>query len=84
MRIFCWIDLFKEQKAALSLAEYTEGAKYRKPTAADLEAVGGDYVLLKDYADADVWFTKAVDWSPKDELGLVLLRPHKVQRKPLR
>jgi tetratricopeptide (TPR) repeat protein len=61
--------LFKQQNATLSLAEYTEGAKFRKPTAADLEAVGGDYVLLKDYTDADVWFSKAVDWNPKDALG---------------
>jgi tetratricopeptide (TPR) repeat protein len=61
--------LFKEQNAIASLAEYTEGAKFRKPTAADLEAVGGDYVLLKDYTDADLWFSKAVEWNPKDALG---------------
>ena len=56
--------LFKEQKAKESLAEYTEGAKYRTPSALDLEAVGGDYVLLHDYADADKWFSKAAQWSP--------------------
>src|SRR5580692_2816269 len=61
--------LFKKQDAKSSLAEYTEGAKYRKPGPADLEAVGGDYVLLKDYPDADKWFTKAVEWNPKDALG---------------
>jgi tetratricopeptide (TPR) repeat protein len=61
--------LFKKQDPKSSLAEYTEAARYRKPSAADLEAVAGDYVLLKDYADADKWFTKAVEWNPKDSLG---------------
>ncbi len=61
--------LFKEKNATASLAEYTEGAKYRKPSAADLEVVASDYVLLKDYPDADKWFTKAVEWNPQDELG---------------
>ena len=61
--------LFKEQDAKSSLAEYTEGAKYRAPSAADLEAVAGDYVLLKDYPDADKWFSKAVEWNPQDSLG---------------
>jgi tetratricopeptide (TPR) repeat protein len=61
--------LFKEEDPKSSLAEYTEGAKYRTPSAADLEAVAGDYVLLKDYPDADKWFTKAVEWNPKDALG---------------
>ena len=61
--------LFKKQDPKSSLAEYTEGAKYRTPSAADLEGVAGDYVLLKDYPDADKWFTKAVEWNPKDSLG---------------
>jgi tetratricopeptide (TPR) repeat protein len=61
--------LFKEEDAKSSLAEYTEGAKYQTPSAADLEAVAGDYVLLKDYPDADKWFTKAVQWNPNDALG---------------
>ena len=61
--------LFKKQDAKASLAEYTEAARYRKPGAADLEAVAGDYVLLKDYPDADKWFTKAVEWNPTDALG---------------
>lgn len=56
--------LFKERNAKASLAEYTEGAKYRKPDAYDLEAVGGDYVLLHDYLDADKWFTKSAEWNP--------------------
>jgi len=61
--------LFKQQSATASLAEYTEGAKYRKPSAADLEVVASDYVLLKDYPDADKWFSKAVEWNPQDALG---------------
>ncbi len=61
--------LFKEQQPKESLAEYTEGAKFRKPSAADLEAVAGDYVLLKDYPDADKWFSKALEWNPQDALG---------------
>lgn len=56
--------LFKEQRAKESLAEYTEGAKYKNPSAYDLETVGGDYVLLKDYPDADKWFTKSAEWNP--------------------
>jgi tetratricopeptide (TPR) repeat protein len=61
--------LFKKQEANGSLAEYTEGAKYRAPGAAELEVVASDYVLLKDYPDADKWFTKAVEWNPTDVLG---------------
>ena len=61
--------LFKKQDAKGSLEEYTEGAKYQTPGAADLEVVASDYVLLKDYPDADKWFTKAVEWNPKDVLG---------------
>ncbi len=61
--------LFKKQDAKASLAEYTEAARYRTPSAADLEAVAGDYVLLKDYPDADKWFSKAVEWNPTDSLG---------------
>jgi tetratricopeptide (TPR) repeat protein len=60
--------LFRRANARESLAEYTEGAKYRTPTAFDLEVVACDYVLLNDYVDADKWFTKAVEWNPKDAL----------------
>lgn len=56
--------LFKEQRAKESLAEYTEGAKYKTPSAYDLETVGADYVLLKDYPDADKWFSKSAQWNP--------------------
>ena len=56
--------LFRQQKPSLSLAEYTEGARFHAPDAHDLEIVGSDYVLLKDYKDADKWFTKSVEWNP--------------------
>lgn len=58
--------LLKQQDAKSSLAEYTEGAKYRTPSAYDLEAVAGDYVLLHDYLDADKWFTKSAEWNPNN------------------
>ena len=76
--------LFKKQDPKASLAEYTEAAKYRTPrSAADLEAVAGDYVLLKDYPDADKWFTKAVRVESRRLAGLVLSGPHQVQREPV-
>ncbi len=58
--------LFKEKKAKESLAEYTEGAKYRTPGPAELKIVSFDYVLLSDYADADKWLTHAVKEAPSD------------------
>lgn len=60
---------FKEAKAKASLAEYTEGAKYRAPTAFDLKVVALDYVLLKDYPDADKWLTHALRSVPEDTEG---------------
>ncbi len=61
--------LFRQIKARESLAEYTEGAKYQRPSAADLRVVGADYVLLNDYGDADKWFTKSTQWAPGNALG---------------
>ncbi len=61
--------LFRETKARESLAEYTEGAKYERPSAADLRVVGADYVILADYGDADKWFTKSVEMDPANVLG---------------
>ncbi|MBV9301095.1 MAG: tetratricopeptide repeat protein [Acidobacteriaceae bacterium] len=58
--------LFRQAKAKDSLAEYTEGAKYRTPSAFDLKVVACDYVVLEDYSDADKWFTKSAEWNPKD------------------
>ncbi len=61
--------LFRETKARESLAEYTVGAKYQRPSATDLRVVGADYVLLSDYGDADKWFTKSTEWDPNNVLG---------------
>jgi tetratricopeptide (TPR) repeat protein len=65
--------LFKKQDAKASLAEYTEGAKYRTPSAHDLEVVGGDDVILGDYSDAEKWFTKCVQWDPGNWQALYYL-----------
>jgi tetratricopeptide (TPR) repeat protein len=65
--------LFRKNDPKSSLAEYTEGARFRKPTSYDLETVGGDYVLLKDYADADKWFSKSVEFDPSNVSALYYL-----------
>lgn len=56
----------RDQKIQDSLAAYTEGAKFAKPSADDLKIVSLDYVLLEDYASADKWLTLALDWDPRD------------------
>jgi len=61
--------LFKAVKAKESLAEYTEAAKYRDPSSYDLEIVGLDYVLLRDYMDADKWFSQSLEHTPKNPEG---------------
>ena len=58
--------LFRQRKAIESLAEYTSGARLGQPSASDLTVVGSDYVLLEDYPDADKWFSKALEWDPKN------------------
>ena len=59
----------RSTKAKASLAEYTEGAKYNRPSAADLKIVALDYILLADYADAEKWLTKMLEWAPRDAEG---------------
>jgi tetratricopeptide (TPR) repeat protein len=59
----------RDAKIKASLAEFTEGAKYRAPSAADLKIVALDYVLLNDYANADKWLTKMLEWAPDDGEG---------------
>src|SRR5882762_8411279 len=61
--------LFRAGKPQDSLPEYTEGAKYRDPSASDLKVVALDYVLLGDYADADTWLTRSIERDPKDPQG---------------
>jgi tetratricopeptide (TPR) repeat protein len=68
--------LFRENKAADSLKEYTEAARLRAPTAENLKVVSLDYVLLDDYTDAERWSKYAVSLDAKDaeawyELGRI-------------
>src|SRR5215469_11420191 len=51
--------LFREGNRKASLAEYTEAARYRPPTALDLEVIGANYFLMEDYAAADDCLTKS-------------------------
>jgi tetratricopeptide (TPR) repeat protein len=55
-----------EKNARASLAEYTEGAKYARPSASDLKIVALDYVLLGSFADASKWLARSVEENPKD------------------
>lgn len=65
--------LFREQKGRESLAEYTAGAKFRRPTAEELKIVASDYILLGDFADADKWFSEVVSEAPDDSNANYLL-----------
>ena len=56
---------FKADKAKASLAEYTEGAKYRTPSYLDLKVVALDYILPEGYVDADKWLSRSLEWNPK-------------------
>jgi Flp pilus assembly protein TadD len=64
---------FREHKARESLAEFTAGAKSRRPNADELKIVASDYVLLGDFADADKWFSEVVAESPDDANANYLL-----------
>lgn len=65
--------LFLENKPQESLAEFTAGAKYRRPEAKQLRTVASDYVLLGDFADADKWFTEVTAETPEDAEAWYLL-----------
>jgi tetratricopeptide (TPR) repeat protein len=65
--------LFRQQKAKDSLAEFTAGAKFRRPRADELKVVAGDYVMLGDYSDADKWFSQVVSETPDDADAWYLL-----------
>lgn len=58
--------LFREDKPADSLKEYTEAARRRAPHAADLKTVALDYVLLDDYADAEHWIRYSLSLDAND------------------
>ena len=65
--------LFRTEKAKESLAEFTEGAKYRRPGADELKIVASDYVMLGDFSDADKWFSEVVAEKPQDADAWYLL-----------
>jgi Flp pilus assembly protein TadD len=52
--------LLRQNRPKESLAEYTAAARLRTPTPEDLRNVALDYVLLKDYPDADHWIQRAL------------------------
>lgn len=58
-----------KKNAKASLAEFTAGARYRRPSAFDLKIVALDYVLLDDLMDADKWLTRSLEWNPTDSEG---------------
>lgn len=60
--------LYRENKPKESLAEYTAGARYGRPSANDLAVVAMDYILLADYPDGDKWLTTATEWQPGNAL----------------
>lgn len=59
----------RERNAKESLAEYTAGARYQRPSAFDLKIVSLDYVLLGDQVDADKWLSVSLKWNPSDSNG---------------
>jgi len=65
--------LFREKKPRESLAEFTAGAKFRRPGAEELKTVASDYVLLDDLVDADKWFSEAAAEAPNDSNAHYLL-----------
>lgn len=65
--------LFREQRARESLAEFTAGAAIRRPNANELKTVASDYVLLKDFSDADKWFSEVTKENPNDADAWYLL-----------
>ena len=57
----------RDAKVRASLAAFTEGAKFGRPSAFDLKIVSLNYVLLGDYTDADKWLTLSLQWNPGDD-----------------
>jgi Flp pilus assembly protein TadD len=59
--------LYRENKPADSLREYTQAAALATPKSEDLRIVALDYVLLNDYPDAIRWLEKATAFDPQNE-----------------
>src|ERR1022692_50265 len=73
--------LFREGNPKASLSEYSAGARYRAPSALDLETIGGNYFLMEDYAAADRWLTKSLELAPNDAHARYYLARAKYNRK---
>ena len=65
--------LFREEKPRDSLAEFTAGARTRRPAADDFRIIASDYVMLHDYADAVRWFSEVAAEIPNDPRAWYLL-----------
>jgi tetratricopeptide (TPR) repeat protein len=65
--------LFRERQPKESLAEYTQGARWRDPSPEDLIAVASDYILLEDYTDAARWLNLVTQRAPTMALAWYLL-----------
>lgn len=65
--------LFREEKPRDSLAEFTAGARTRRPAADDFRIIASDYVLLHAYGDAVKWFSEAATETPNDAQAWYLL-----------
>jgi Flp pilus assembly protein TadD len=60
---------FLETRAKESLAELRQAAKYRDPSPFDMKVAALDYILLKDYPNADKWLTHSLESNPDDNEG---------------
>lgn len=59
----------RETKAQESLAELRQAAKYRDPSPFDMKVAALDYILLKDYSNADTWLSRSLESNPDDSDG---------------
>jgi len=64
---------FREAKPRESLAAFTSGARFRHPAASELKIVASDYVLLRDFPDAQKWFSEVTRLTPNDSDAWYLL-----------
>jgi tetratricopeptide (TPR) repeat protein len=60
------LTTYRDAKVKESLAEFTTGAKYQAPGSFELKIVALDYLLLKDYINADHWLTRSIESDPRD------------------
>jgi len=65
--------LLHEEQPKQSLAEYALGAKHRDPGPAEMIGMASDYLVLKDYPNADHLLTTATQRAPKLAIGWYLL-----------